>query len=118
MILDTTINITLDEFLLLLGTIAMFAQGYCVRRKYFLGTLASTFLAIFQLVIGIFMKGIEPYRHVILYPSISNFLIAITFTVFWWIFGYIVGGIIPKTSKKEPENISTCTTTSLDIWIK
>lgn len=118
MILDTIINITLDEFLLLLGTIAMFTQGYYFRRRYILGILASTFLAILQLAIGIFIKDVDAYTSTISHASTSNWLIAIVFTAFWWILGYIVGDIIPKTSKKEPENISTCTTTGLDIWIK
>lgn len=85
----------INENLFLIGTFAIFMQGYYFRRKHLLGVVISAILSIFQLLTGIFINGIGPYEHSILSNSITDLSFALAYTLFWWFMGYVVGGNIP-----------------------
>lgn len=86
-------KMTLDDTLFLIGTAAMFMQGYSYRRKYFFGIIMSAGLATVQLLVGILANGIDLYTHSISQSSISDLSIAIVYTLFWWMLGYVAGSI-------------------------
>ena len=92
----------LDNILLGIATIGIFSHGYAIRKKYTALTLIITLLLQVNLVVTILDVGAKNYIENIWNVSMSNFLIAVTYTIFFWVLGYIVGGIsLNKNSNKD-----------------
>lgn len=92
----------LDNILLIIATVGIFAHGYAIRKKYTALMLIITLLLQVNLVVTILDVGAKNYIENIWNVSMPNFLIAVTYTIFFWVSGYIVGGInLNKKGNKD-----------------
>ena len=92
----------LDNILLGIATVGIFAHGYAVRKKCAALMLIITLLLQVNLIVTILDVGAKNYLENIVGVSMPEFLIAVTYTIFFWGAGYVVGGInLGKKSKKD-----------------
>lgn len=84
---------------LLTMTVLLFANGFFLRRKFFFATIASSSFMITLTLYRVIIVGTKDYVQSIESASSLDWISAIGYCMFFWILGYIVGGI--GTKKKN-----------------
>ena len=82
---------TYNDILLLIGTIAIFSQGFSFSRKSIKIMLASSIILILIPFVNIKLNGMEVYFDALLNEDKYDVIIAIVYVSFWWILGYLTG---------------------------
>ena len=96
----------LNDTLLIIATIAIFANGCSIRRKYMPGILASALVAQAQLLITIISEGVSEYGQHLVRSVAQDWMVAMFYVAFFWGIGYICGGIrLRWKSSKSPDDL-------------
>lgn len=90
----------LGHILLIISTITIFANGYFIRRKNFVGILVTILFSQFPPLIDLVIMGISQYGKGVANTSVLGWTVAIMYIIFFWGMGYIVGGINLKRKDK------------------
>lgn len=79
--------------LLAISTVAIFSHGYFCRKKNFTGVLISTGMANVPMLVDITTMGVSEYGQHIANVSAQGLTTAVIYVIFFWGFGYVLGGI-------------------------
>ena len=98
----------LDGILFGIATVLTFINGYIVRKGSMKCIFASAMLMQANLLIEIFVIGPKNYIDNIGSSQTSDWLISLAYITFFWVSGYIVGGINLRKKKSSDEfNLDT-----------
>lgn len=91
----------LNDVLVIIATMAMFVNGYSLRKRYVPGILISVLVAQAQLFVKIGETGTYEYMQAITNVSSQSWAVGIVYVFIVWGIGYMLGGI---TIKKKVNN--------------
>lgn len=92
-----------NHVLLIITTIAIFVNGYSIRRKNIIGILMSILFAEIPFLLDLITKGISQYGKELTSSSATSWTMAMTYIIFFWGMGYIIGGINIKKKGNTDE---------------
>lgn len=101
-----------NQILVLIDSIALFFQGFYLRRRHVPMLLISSLIMLFMFGFGIILNGAGVYTNGLSRVSINDATPAIVYVIFIWVFGYIIGGI---QRGKDKENNKENTGSKCDI---
>ncbi len=81
-----------DDILFIISMASIFFNGFCFRRKYMIGLLASVLFAQIPIVANIYMMGVHTYLQHIVNADKYTWIYAAIYFIFLWVLGYILGG--------------------------
>ena len=82
----------INETLMLIATIAIFFQGFSFRRRNVAIILVSSLIILLASGLSMILNGIGIYINTLSNVDIYEVIVSITYVLFWFISGYIVGG--------------------------
>ena len=89
----------IHETLMLIATIAIFFQGFSFRRRHVPIILVSSLIILLASGLGMVLNGIGVYVNTLSNVDIYEVVVAITYVLFWWLLGYIIGGFQRVTAE-------------------
>lgn len=89
----------INETLILIESIAIFFQGFSLRRRNMLIMLTSSIIILLVSGLAVVLKGIGAYVHILSNVDTYDMIVSILYVLFWLISGYIVGGFQRVTTE-------------------
>lgn len=80
------------EVLVLIDSLALFFQGFSLRRRNVPILLISSLIILFVSGLSIILNGIGVYVNNISNIDMYDAIVSIAYVLFWLVSGYIVGG--------------------------
>ena len=91
----------LHRVLMLMETIAIFFQGFSFRRRHIPLMLVSSLVILLVSGLAIVLNGIGTYVNTLSNVDIYGAVASVVYVFFWWVSGYMIGGIQRITDKDK-----------------
>ena len=87
--------------LMIIDTITLFFNGFSFRRRHIPLMLVSSLVILLVSGLAIVLNGIGTYVNTLSNVDIYGAVASVVYVFFWWVSGYMIGGIQRITDKDK-----------------